>query len=121
VPDGTLPIGMRGTDDKLAFVRLAGDGTALGFSEDPAGKRETNGPAKVQACKVTEAWEDGEAIPIQDAPAHSTTRCVQGTLSEGGIWLFDLTSFDDRADEFGFALLPGDGDGLDWQVAFRLT
>lgn len=121
VPDGTLPVATRVEDSKLSFVRLAGDGTALGFTEEPTGRRESSGPAKVQACKVTEAWEDGEAIPLQDAPAYDANKCVQGTVSASGVWLFDLSSFSDRADDKGFALVPGEGAGLEWQVAFKVS
>lgn len=121
VPEGTLPVAARVEDSKLSFVRLAGDGTALGFTEEPSGRQENNGPAKVQACKVTEAWEDGEAVPLQDAPAYDANKCVQGAVSASGVWLFDLSSFSDRADDKGFALVPGEGAGLEWQVAFKLT
>lgn len=121
VPAKTLPVGTRATtNDKLSFVRLAGDGTSLGFATDPAGAREVSGPAKVQACKVTEKWAPAEGIPIPDAPTYSETKCVQGTLGASGIWVFDLSSFADRADELGFALVPGDGAGVDFQVAFKL-
>lgn len=120
VPEGTLPVGSRVEDDKLTYVRLAGDGTVLGMAVDPTGARDTNGPAKIQACKVTEAWKDGaEAIPIQERPAHDINRCAQGTLSASGAWVFDLSSFPNRADQFGFALVPAEGAGLDWQVTFR--
>lgn len=119
VPEGTLPVGSRIEDDKLSYVRVSGDGTVLGFATDPKGARSVNGPAKVQACKVTEAWEDGgEGIPIRDRPAHDINRCVQGVVSESGAWVFDLSSFPNRTDSFGFALVPGEGAGLDWQVAF---
>lgn len=121
VPAGTLPVGTRATqDDKRSFVRLAGDGTALGFTEDPAGARSTSGPVKVQACKGKAAFKDGEAIAFQDAPAYDTARCVQGERSASGVWIFDLSSFPDRTDDFGFALVPGVGAGIDFQVAFRL-
>ena len=119
VPEGTLPVGARVQDDRLSFVRLAGDGTALGLAEDPEGRRDTNGPAKVQACKVTEPWSDGEGIPLQDAPAYDPNKCVEGTLSASGVWLFDLSSFSDRTDDRGFVLRPGAGAGLEWQVALR--
>ena len=120
VPAGTLPVGSRVEDDKLSYVKVSGEGTVLGFATDPAGARDVNGPAKVQACKVTEAWEDGgEGIPIQDRPNHDINRCVQGSVSATGAWVFDLSSFPNRTDDFGFALVPGEGAGLDWQVAFK--
>ncbi len=120
VPAGTLPIGTRATqDDKRSFVRLSGDGTALGFAEDPAGARATSGPVKVQACKATAAFKGGEGIDFRDAPAYDAARCVQGERSASGVWIFDLSSFPDRTDDFGFALVPGAGAGIDFQVAFR--
>lgn len=119
VPDGVLPVAFRATDDKRSFVKLAGDGTSLGFAVDAAATRETSGPIKVQACKVTEAWENGEALPLQDAPAFDPNKCVQGTLSASGIWIFDLSSFSDRTDDKGFALVAGTGAGVEWQVAFK--
>jgi hypothetical protein len=120
VPEGTLPVGVRVTDDRISFVRLAGDGTSLGFASEASGTRETSGPIKVQACKATAKWADAEAVPLREAPTYDEARCVQGTASASGVWLFDLSSFSDRTDEFGFALVPGDGAGIEWQVAFRL-
>lgn len=119
VPPGTLPVAFRATDDKVSFVRLAGDGTSLGFAVDPAGTRETSGPIKLQACKVTKTWSDGEGIPLQDAPTFDANKCVEGTLSASGVWLFDLSSFSDRTDQFGFAIKGGAGAGLEWQVALK--
>jgi hypothetical protein len=119
VPAGTLPVAFRATDDKISFVKVAGDGTSLGFAVDASGTRETSGPIKLQACKVTEAWSDGAGIPLQDAPTFDETKCVEGTLSASGIWLFDLSSFPTRTDEFGFAIRGGAGAGLEWQVALK--
>jgi hypothetical protein len=119
VPAGTLPVAFRATDDKISYVKLAGDGTSLGFAVDATGTHETSGPIKLQACKVTKAWSDGEGIALQDAPTSDPNKCVEGTASASGIWLFDLTSFPDRTDEFGFAIKAGAGAGLEWQVALK--
>lgn len=120
VPEGTLPVGARVEDDRISFVKLAGDGTSLGFAEEASGRREVSGPPKLQACKATESWTDAEAVPLPDAPSFDPNRCVEATSSANGVWLFDLSSFPDRTDEFGFVLKPGDGAGLEWQVALRL-
>ena len=121
VPEGTLPVGFRVTDDKLSFIRLAGDQTILTLAEDPAGVRETNGPIVVQLCAVTtDGWKDGEAIAIPDAPAWDAGSCVLGERDAGsGSWTFDLSSFPSAVDPKGFALVPGEGGGLDFQVAFK--
>lgn len=123
VPDGTLPVGFRLTNDKLSFVRLSGDQTILTLTEDPDGLRETNGPITVQVCAVTtEAWEDGEAIPIPEAPQWDAGSCVLGQRdAASGTWTFDLSSFPSAVDPKGFALVPGEGGGLDYQVAFKKT
>jgi ubiquitin len=121
VPEGTLPVATRVTDSKRSYVRLAGDGTALSLTEEPTGRRDSSGPVKVQACKVTATWEDGEAVALQDAPPFDANKCVQGTASGDGGWLFDLSSFPDRADDKGFALVPGEGAGVEWQVAFKVA
>ena len=120
VPEGALPVSFRVTDDRISFVKLAGDGTSLGFAPEASGTYERSGPPKIQACKATSEWSDAEAVPLTEAPDYDPNRCVQGTTSAGGVWLFDLSSFPDRTDAFGFALVPGDGAGLEWQVAFRL-
>ncbi len=120
VPPGSLPVGVRVQDDKRSYVRLAGTATVLGLTEDPAGGRSNSGPAAVQACQITtSSWKDGEAIAMADAPAVDSAKCVQGKRSATGVWLFDLSSFPSRTDARGFALVPGDGAGVDFQVAFK--
>lgn len=120
VPAGTLPVGVRGTNDKLSFVRLSGGDTTLGLVEDPAGTRNTHGPAGVQACQITDQnWPEREAAPLAEAPKYDANKCIPGTRSASGVWLFDLSSFGDPTDARGFALVPG-GAGLDFQVAFRI-
>lgn len=122
VPDGTLPVGFRAvTDDKLSFIRLSGEQKILTLVEDAAGKRETNGPTVVQLCPVTTpGWKDGEAIDIDGAPEWDSSKCVLGTVDAAtGTWTFDLSSFPSPTDPKGFALVPGDGGGLDYQVTFK--
>ncbi|HVM10769.1 MAG TPA: hypothetical protein VM345_20070 [Acidimicrobiales bacterium] len=121
VPSGTLPVGVRLTDDKRSYIRLAGDQKVLTLAEDPAGARSTNGPVVVQACQVTTAnWKDGEAIPLDGAPPFDAGSCVLGKRNaETGTWTFDLASFPSPTDPRGFALVPGEGAGLDFQVAFK--
>lgn len=122
VPDSTLPVGTRGTDDKLSFLRLTGTSTTLGLAEHPEGNRNNAGPAAVAACRITSSdWKAGKAVAFADAPPYDPTDCVQGVRSSGGVWVFDLGRFSDRTDERGFALVPGDDAGLDFQVAFRLS
>lgn len=123
VPKGTLPVGARaGQDDKLSFIRLSGDETVLRLSEDSTGRATVQGPAAVKACRITVAdWKEGEAIAIAAAPPSDPKACVEGAKSPEGVWLFDLSSFADRTDGRGFALLPGKGAGLDFQVAFKVS
>jgi hypothetical protein len=123
VTPGTLPVGVRaGQDDKLSFVRLSGDEDILRLSEDPAGAREVQGPVAVRACQVTASgWKEGEAIAIDTAPAYDAGACVEGVRRPEGFWLFDLTTFADRTDDRGFALVPGEAGGVDYQVAFKAS
>jgi hypothetical protein len=121
VPDGTLPVGVRGQDDKLSFVRLAGDELVLNLAEEPSGARSNVGPSSVQACPITTSgWKDGEAIGLTDI-AYDTGNCVQGVRGENGLWQFDLGKYPERTGGNGFALVPGEGGGLDYQVAFRVS
>ena len=122
VPAGTLPVGTRATlTDKLSAVRLAGEADLLRLSEEPAGSRNTAGAVAVQMCQVTQGgWPEGEAKPMQEAPAHDATKCVNGSRSPDGVWTFDLSSFDTRTDDRGFVLVPGGGASPDFQVAFAV-
>jgi len=121
VPADSLPVGTRVQDDKLSFVRLSGTGRTLGLAEHPDGNRVNSGPVAVRACQITvDTWKDGEAIAIAEAPAYDTTNCVAGVRSSGGVWIFDLGGYSDRTDRRGFALVPGAGAGVDFQVAFKL-
>jgi hypothetical protein len=121
VTKGSLPVGTRaGQDDKLSFVRLSGDETVLRLHEvAPPGRASVQGPAAVAACQITAAgWSEGEAVAIADAPAYDATKCIEGVRKPEGFWEFDLSSFPSRSDERGFALRPGKGAGVDFQVEF---
>ena len=120
VPEGTLPVSFRVTDDKRSYIRLAGEQKVLRLVEDPGGARATSGPAIVQACAVTsDPWADGEAIPFDGSPAWDAGSCVIGTPGGDGTWTFDLASFPKVDDPRGFALVPGEGAGVDFQVTFK--
>ncbi len=123
VPKGTLPVGTRaGQDDKLSYIRLSGDETVLRLAEETTGRATVQGPAAVKACRITVAgWKEGEAIAIADAPPSDPNACVEGAKSPEGLWTFDLSSFPDRTDARGFALRPGKGAGVDFQVAFKVS
>lgn len=122
VPEATLPVGTRGSDDKLSFVRLSGTATILGLAEHPDGNRTNAGPVAVRACQIKPSdWKAGAAVAFADAPAYDPADCVAGARSQSGVWLFDLSAYDSRADNRGFALVPGAGAGVDFQVAFRIT
>jgi hypothetical protein len=123
VPAGTLPVGTRATqDDKLSFIRLSGDETILRLSEDPAGARTISGPAVVQACPIQSAgWKEAEGEAFADAPQPDVSFCVEGTRSIEGVWSFDLSPFSERTGDRGFALRPGSGAGIDFQVAFKVS
>lgn len=121
VTAGTLPVGTRaGQDDKLSYVRLSGDEKILRLTEDTSGRATVQGPPAVKACQITvSGWKEGEAMAIPEAPKSDPTACVEGSRSPEGFWLFDLTGFATRTDDRGFALLPGKGAGVDFQVAFK--
>jgi hypothetical protein len=121
VPSGSLPVGKRlGQDDKRSFVRLAGEDDVLVLAEDSAGSRTTTGALGVQACQITDvAWRDGEAMTFDQAPKYDARSCVAGTRADNGIWTFDLSGIPSRADQRGFALVPGAGSSVDFQVALR--
>jgi hypothetical protein len=75
----------------------------------------------VQACPITTSdWKDGEAIAIGDI-SYDTGQCVQGARGENGIWQFDLGKFASRAGGNGFALVPGEDAGIDYQVCFKVS
>ncbi|HSP03627.1 MAG TPA: hypothetical protein VLR27_09015 [Acidimicrobiales bacterium] len=121
IPEGALPVGTRvGQTDKVAFVRLAGDATALVLAEDAAGRRGSAFDASpVQLCQVTAAgWEAGEDQAMSDAPPHDPDLCAPGQQGADGTWSFTLTLFEDPTDDRGLALVPTADAPLDFQITF---
>lgn len=121
VPDQSLPVGNRvGQTDKASFVRLAGTASAVFFKEKPDGSRTTSGTASVRACQITTRnWQAANNMTFDQAPDYDTANCIVGTRSANGVWRFDLSSFADPTDDRGFALVPGAGASIDFQVAFE--
>ena len=121
VPESSLPVGSRlGQPDKASFIRLDGTATSLLLAphEDASGQRSPDAGA-IQACQITDAeWKDGEAISFDAAPAYDETTCSAGVRNPDGTWTFDLAGFPGRADDRGFALVPGPDVPLDFQVSF---
>ena len=121
IPEGALPVGTRvGQTDKVAFVRLTGDATALVLAEDAAGRRGSAFDASpVQLCQVTAAgWEAGEDQAMSDAPPHDPDLCAPGQQGADGTWSFTLTLFEDPTDDRGLALVPTTDAPLDFQITF---
>lgn len=121
IPEGALPIGTRvGQTDKVAFVRLAGEATALVLAEDAAGRRGSAfDTSPVQLCQVTAAgWEPGEDQAMSDAPPHDPDLCASGQQGADGTWSFTLTLFEDPTDDRGLALVPTADAPLDFQITF---
>lgn len=120
VPDGTMPVATRlGRLDKASFVRLAGTSTTLSLVEDPDGAREAIGAGVVVACPITDGgWAEEPDQSMDDAPAWDEARCVAG-VEDDDTWVFDLSGFDDRAGQNGFALVPDASGPPDFQVTFR--
>ncbi len=121
VPDGSLPVGNRvGQVDKVAFVRLSGDRSALVLAEDAAGRR--GGPfdaSPVQACQIVDAgWQAGEDQALADAPEWDPEACVAAQRGADGTWTIPLLAFADPTDERGLALVPAPDAPIDFQVAF---
>lgn len=121
IPEGTLPVGMRvGQTDKVAFVRLAGEATALVLAEDAAGRRGSAfDTSPVQLCQVTAAgWEAGEDQAMADAPPHDPDLCAPGQQGADGTWSFTLALFEDPTDARGLAIVPTADAPLDFQITF---
>lgn len=121
VPEGGLPVGRRpGFElDKVAFVKLAGGASTLKLlpHDDTSGARNAEGGV-IQACRITSpGWAEASGQSIEEAPAWDCGVAVQGVRADDGSWTFDLSVFDDRADDRGFALVPA-GSALDFQVTF---
>lgn len=121
VPEGALPVGRRpGFEvDKVAFVKLSGGTSTLKLlpHDDASGARNAEGAA-IQACRVTTpGWAEAQGQSMEEAPVWDCGVAVLGKRADDGSWTFDLSVFDDRSDERGFALVPA-GNGLDFQVSF---
>lgn len=121
VPEGALPVGRRpGFEvDKVAFVKLSGGTSTLKLlpHDDAGGARNAEGAA-IQACRVTTpGWGEAQGQSMEEAPVWDCGVAVLGKRADDGSWTFDLSLFDDRADERGFALVPA-GSALDFQVSF---
>ena len=119
VPEGTFPVANRlGSVDRVSFIRLSGDSTTLVLTEDSEASREALGPGAVAACPIeNDDWAEEPGQSFDDAPTWSEDACVAGTETEGR-WTFDLSSFDDRAGDAGFALVPTVEAPADFQVGF---
>lgn len=119
VPSGALPVANRvGTVDRVSFVRLGGDGATLELVEDEDSAREALGAASVALCPISEgSWSEGPEQSFDDAPEWDEEACVGGTESDDR-WTFDLSSFDDRTGDAGFALVPTTDAPPDFQIAF---
>ena len=120
VPDGTFPVANRlGSVDRVSFLRLSGDGSALVLVEDADAAREALGPGAVAACPIEdEDWAEEPEQSFDDAPTWREDACVAGVESDGR-WTFDLSSFADRTGDAGFALVPTVDAPADFQVGFR--
>lgn len=121
VPEGSLPVGARiGQTDKVAFVRLAGDATALVLAEDADGRRGSEFESSpVQLCQVTDAgWEPGGDQAMSDAPAYDPDVCAPGQQAGDGTWSFMLALFEDPTDARGLVIVPSADAPLDFQIAF---
>lgn len=121
VPPDTLPVGKRfGQEDKISYVRLAGQADRLELAEDPAGSRSTAGTIGIVACRVTVSnWSEGENKAFSEIP-FDRNQCVPATRDDFfATWVFDLSAFPDRTDDKGFALVPAPDSSIDFQVAFK--
>lgn len=120
VPEGTMPISARlGQTDKVTFIRLSGTVSTLILEEDTGGAREAMGAGTVLACAVIdEGWSEAPDQSFDDAPAWDPDRCVASTEADD-VWTFDLSGFDDRTGDRGFALVPGSDAPPDFQITLR--
>ena len=119
VPEGSFPVANRlGQVDRVSFVRLAGDATVLVLSEDADASREALGAGAVAACPIEgDNWEEEPEQSFDDAPTWSEDSCV-AAVEDDGRWSFDLSSFEDRTGDAGFALVPTVDAPADFQVVF---
>ena len=121
VPAGSLPVGTRlGRADKISFIRLTGTDTSLTLElADASGQRSPETGA-VNACRITDrGWKEGEGLSFAAAPKYDTNECIIGSRNEDGTWTFNFLGYEDVSDDRGFALIPGPGAPVDFQVAFK--
>ncbi|HVM07945.1 MAG TPA: hypothetical protein VM345_05765 [Acidimicrobiales bacterium] len=124
VPEGGLPVGKRlGDTDKISFVRLGGASKALVLNVSTAtGANRFPDAAKVRACRIlSPSWEAKPAQSFDAAPPYDRNACSIGEAQADGTWRFDLDGFSDAADARGFALVPADDAGSDFQLVFTTT
>lgn len=121
VAEDTLPVANRlGGVDRVSFLRLTGDRTELALVEHADSAREALGPGQVAICPIVDDdWDEGPEQSFDDAPIWDTETCVGGTETDDR-WTFDLSTFDERTGDAGFALVPTVDAPADFQVAFEV-
>lgn len=121
VADDAVPVANRlGSVDRVSFLRLAGTATELVLTEHTDSAREALGPGMVAICPVLDGdWDESAGQSFDDAPTWDPEACIGGSEIDD-VWTFDLSSFDDRAGDAGFALVPTVEAPADFQVAFEV-
>jgi hypothetical protein len=121
VPAGSLPVGNRlGRTDKTSFVRLTGTDTSLTLQLADASGQRSPESAAISACRITDrGWKEGEALSFSAAPKYDTNECLIGARNSDGTWTFNFLGYEDVTDDRGWALIPGPGAPVDFQVAFK--
>jgi hypothetical protein len=118
---GILPVAATGgNDNKRSFIRLRGDDTTLRLQEAASGQVRSDSGA-IKACVITADWTPTRAQSLESAPAFDATNCSTGVRDATGLWTFDLSNFAPLADAKGFALTPGAGTALTFEVQFSPT
>ena len=111
VPEGSLAVALRGGDpEKVAFVRLAGEGDFLDLTVDETpGANVLDALAGLLLCPVLDdGWSVGAGdTSLADAPRYDCGDPVVGVRSESGLrWTFDLTDLADPTSSRGLAIVP---------------
>ena len=123
IPEGGLPVAaVAGEEDKRSYLRLSGGGThlRLALHSDP-GSAVLEELAGLRACPVTTGdWTGRPAMKLERAPKIDCSLRAPGRRQRDGTYLFDLSSFADRARANGIALAPTKGDGRTFQVVFAV-
>ncbi len=122
VAEGTVPVANRlGSVDRVSFLRLSGSDTRLVLTEHSGSAREALGPGMVAICPVLDSdWEETPGQSFDDAPRWDPEACVGG-IETADTWTFDVSRFEDRAGDAGFALVPTVEAPPDFQVAFEVS